>query len=80
MSEPKWEDTEELTPSWDDTLDITQPDIGMTESALRGLVSGATFGFADELPIKHTNKHYKNLGKHIKLLKKLILPYLLVQK
>jgi len=52
MADPKWEETKELDsdiPKFEDTEDIIDEPVSKIESSVRGLVSGASLGFADEL-------------------------------
>lgn len=63
MSKPTWDDTEEITdvPKFEETVDLqpedevmniplsTKPERSMLESAGRGAVQGATFGFGEEI-------------------------------
>ena len=50
MSEPKWDDTEELPPAWDDTAEIAEPEkYSQSEAAMRAAAQMATFGHSDEM-------------------------------
>lgn len=50
MSDPKWDETEEIIPVWDETEEIKPLEkFDQFEAGARGLAQGASFGFGDEI-------------------------------
>jgi hypothetical protein len=49
MSDPKWEDTTEITPSWEDTSSIDESEPSKLESMAFGGLQGFTWDYGDEL-------------------------------
>jgi hypothetical protein len=50
MTNPKWDDTEEIAPTWDETTEVDEGEkFSQLEAGLRGASQGITFGHSDEI-------------------------------